>query len=413
MTIKSKFQIWEIALLVALFFFSISLFNLAGYIYSAIIAVMLVFNVVRIKLSIPELILLFFSVSLFGFDLYHNGFNIESLILYLLGPWTAYMIGKMFVMNSKHENAFMILITVLALGMFLHGILNLYAYTKSNHFATYDNYRRSVDFWRQELVAVTVTGMYFTFAAGLSIGALFSNTRTLFKIIAGIVLAVCVAASVFFANRTLLIILILIACWKGIMLMLSRKISKRAKIISVVSVIIAIAIGIIILSSNLFGIADKIHALKIFQRITSGEESNRFMVWAYFFKDANFIRFPFGGGHILEDTPLRYLHNLWLDVYNATGVITFISLVAFSICMIFYYRYFRIAMKENKLDSEYVIFQCMIIATVLNCAVEPIVEANPYFFLIAIMYFGAMDGKTLKLTHLVDEPPVALTGNRL
>ena len=409
MTIKGKFKFWEIALLIALFFFSISLFNLAGYIYSGIILIMLVFNVLNIKLSIPELVLLFFSISLFGFDLYHNGFNIESLILYLLGPWTAYTLGKMYVMNSKHDNAFMILLVVLALGMFLHGILNLYAYIQSNYFSTYENYRRSVDFWRKELVAVTVTGMYFTFAAGLSIGTLFSKVGVKYKIVAVVVLSICVTVSVFFANRTLLVILLLIGCWKGIVLLFSKEVSKSAKVIAIIILTLIIGVVILVLSTNFLGISDKLLSLKIFRRITSEEESNRFAVWAYFFKDANFIRYPLGGGYILEDTPLRYLHNLWLDVYNTTGVITFIALVAFSVCMLNYYRYFRRAMKDNFLNTEYVVFQCLIVATVLNCAVEPIVEANPYFFLITLMYFGAMEGKTLKLTVFAEHPPMALT----
>ena len=51
----------------------------------------------------------------------------------------------------------------------------------------------------------------------------------------------------------------------------------------------------------------------------------------------------------------------------------------------------------NNLRDEYEIFQCLMIAILLNMMVEPIIEANPYYFLIVLMYLGAMDAKKERL----------------
>lgn len=394
---KGKIKLWEIPVLLILFLFSVSLFNRGGYIFSAVIAVMLVLNLTKIRINLITILLMLFSIFYFLFDWYHNGVGIETVIQYLLGPWTAYLLGKFYVERAISKNAFMIFLVVLSAGMFIHGVLNWYAYIDSSYFETYEYYRRSVDFWRKDLVAVTVTGMYYTFASGLSLGVIFSKSAIKYKIIASVVVAVSVVASVFFANRTLIAIIAIIAVWKIIKWFLSNEVKPTSKVIAFTSILACSIVVVILIAINFLGITDWLSSLKIVRRFTDENESTRFIVWSYFFKDLNFLRYPFGGGNMLVDTPLRYLHNLWLDVYNSVGVLPFALLIAVTVNLFGSYRKFKTVMLLNNKENQYVIFQCLVAAIVLNCAVEPIIEANPYYFLIVLMFFGAMEGYTNKL----------------
>ena len=198
MKIRIKNRPNEIILLAILFAFSISFLNLAGYIYVVLIGYVFVKYGRQIKMSSSILLLIGFSGTYFLFYACHFGISLEKIIIYLLGPWTAFIIGKMIVEKKLSFSKFII---ILSSGMFLHGFLNWITYLRSSHYQTYDNYRRSVDVWRKELVNVNTTGMFFTFATGISIGVIFSNAKRIYKIFAAMIVLVSTMISMFFANR--------------------------------------------------------------------------------------------------------------------------------------------------------------------------------------------------------------------
>lgn len=394
---RNRIDYKEIFMLIILFCFSVSLFNLAGVIFSGMIALMYFFNIRNIKISVSEWILALFSFFYFLITGVHFGLNPENIILFLVGPLSAFLLGKLYVLRSPNKNAFLVFIVVLAAGMCLHGFLNLYAYINSSHFSLYQYYRRSVDFWRGTLVNVNTTGMFFTFATGISLGVLFSDYSKKAKIISVLVISACIGATVFFANRALILVVMLVLVWKGIVWLFSKKVSNRSKILTVVVFAFVAVLAFVAILLFFEDFWAKIGALKIVRRFFDGTSSGRFGVWAYFFKNYNFIRYPMGGDLMLEGTTLGYLHNMWLDVYNQAGVIPFVLLSVFTVLSVKDISEFKRVMNQNGKENEFLIFQCLVVAILFNCAVEPTIEANPYYFAIVLMFLGAMNGYKRKL----------------
>lgn len=382
---------WERTVLFVLFLFSLSVFNLAGYLYPLAAALVLLPELRRIRISGTAVLLFLFSALYFGFYSWHYGLSASGIVLYLFGPWTAWLLGRTFV---ERGGRFLPLLAVPAVGMWLHGLLNLAAYLCSGYFALYDYYRQSVDVWRGVLANVNSTGMLFTFAAGLSVGVLFSGLRPRYKLGAGVLLAVSAGASVFFANRALLAILLLVALLCGLF---GQRGAGKGK--TLLLLLLAAAAVVIAAETDLGGFGTWLNGLKLMERIRSDRGDARFLIWGEFFARWSFAEHPWGGGAMLSGSDFGHFHNLWLDVYNTAGVLPFAALAAVTLRILRQFFRFRRVTAERGLWNERVIFTGLAAAVALNCGVEPILESNPYYFLILLMYFGAMEGMVRKGGH--------------
>lgn len=384
--------IFEYGFLVILFCFSIALFNLPGYIFAALILLMFMLYSRNIQLTANELLLMFFSLFYFVFYWLHYGMDINTIILYLLGPWSAYILGKVYMKTSVNDNSFVVFIFVLAIGMYLHGVLNVIAYIRSDYFDLYNYYRQSVDFWRGELVNVKTTEMLYTFATGACLGVIFASYKIWHKILSALVIAVSLLLTVFLANRSLLVIFIVLFAWRMIVWMADSSVIVKRKIIASIIIVAILALAVIFISLNIAGVGDAFFATKIVQRFISDSELTRFDVWNIFFDDFMFLEHPFGGEHLTNNTEHGYLHNMWLDVYNRVGSIPFILLVVITVKNAVHCFTFCRTMTVNNRKKESIVFESLMIAIFLNLMVEPIIEANPYYFLIVLMFLGAMEG---------------------
>ena len=392
-------KILEIALLGVFFCFAISLFNLAGYIFIAMVVAMLLLHGKKMYITSTDMLLFLFSTLYFFFHCLHFEVEINTFVWYFIGPWGAYFLGRMYMLRSKNNHAFVILLIVLAFGMFLHGLLNVLAYTQSEYYVLYTYYRQSVDFWRNELVNVKSTEMLLTFATGVGIGVLFTTYKVKYKIMMAVVLFFSILSAAFLANRGLFLMGAIIFAWRLFFWFRDKDVSANKKGIAIAAGLSVLTVGLILVVLNVGGLRDMILDLKIMQRFTSEDELTRFDVWEVFFKDFKFLWNPFGGKYITETTEWGYLHNTWLDCYNVVGIVPFTLLIILTVRFVFLFiRFGRVAKARNK-TNEYVIFQCVILASVLNMMIEPVIEGNPYFFLTTLIFLGAMDGYTKILSE--------------
>lgn len=384
---------WERTVLFVLFLFSLSFFNLAGYLYPLATVIILLYRSGQIRISATVVVLALFSVLYFAGYSVHYGLSLNAAVWYLLGPWSAWLMGKTFVERGGRP---LRLLAVTAGGMWLHGVLNLWAYLRSEYFDMYDHYRQSVDFWRGALANVNATGMLFTFAAAVSAGALFSGVRPRYKLAAGLALLVSMAASVFFANRALpLALLVILACC---FLFGRWETGRRTRAI----LLVAAALAAIVLLADMGEIGSRLGSLKLVQRLLAGGGGARLTVWVEFFARWNFAVHPWGGGAMLEDSAFHYFHNLWLDVYNRAGILPFMALAAATLCSAAdFFRYRRVTAARGLWDLR-LMFTCVAAAAAANCLLEPVLEANPYYFLTLLMYLGAAEGVTGREVSLLE-----------
>ena len=388
---KLQISFLELCFLFVLFCFAISIFNLAGYIFAVIVVLLFFFKATSISISHTDFIVFLFSIGYTVFLFLHYGLTVNDIILFLIGPLSAYILGKAYIKTSKSDYSLMIFITVLSIGMYFHGLLNVVAYLRSDYSAYYEYYRQSVDFWRDELVNVKTTEMLYTFATGLGMGVLFSKSKLLYKMISTIIVIISVGVAAFLANRTLILVFIALAVWRTLVLLLNHKIRFETKLAVVFGILFLGVVAVYIVVNNKYGVRDFIFSLKIVERFTSNSELTRFEVWGLFFDEMRFLDYPFGGKFLTIGSEFGYLHNMWLDVYNVAGIIPFLFLIVLSGKFILEYFDFSRVMKKYEKDDENIILQTLMLSTLMNMMVEPIVEANPYYFLIVLMFMGAMN----------------------
>ena len=84
---------------VGLFLFSVGIFNLPGQIFFALTVYFFVQKSKIIVVEKQDMILLLFSAAYFIIYTFDFGFAGKSLIIYLWGPWAAYLFGKWFVIS--------------------------------------------------------------------------------------------------------------------------------------------------------------------------------------------------------------------------------------------------------------------------------------------------------------------------
>lgn len=397
---EKNVKVWEYVLLAALFCFAVSLFNLTGYIFSAIILVMLLFYGSKICLSVTDLWLLLFSAFYFFFYWWHFGVDVNTFILYLIGPWSAHIFGKLYIERAATPKSFILLILVLSSGMFLHGLLNILAYLRSDYAVLYHYYRQSVDFWRGELVNVKTTEMLYTFATGVGIGVLFTSCKTKYKLLSVIVLLLSVVQTVLMANRALLIIFIIVFLWRFCCWFADARVATFKKTVILLCCLLLFSALVCLIALNVAGIGDTFFNLKIVQRFTSDLELTRFDVWNIFFEDLAFLGHLFGGKALTINAEWGYLHNMWLDVYNVAGVIPCLILIVLTVRFMVSFGRFNLVMKQENRNDERIIFQSLMLAILLNMMIEPIIEANPYYFLMTLMFLGAMEAYTYKFLNI-------------
>ena len=377
---------------VGMFLFSVGAFNLSGQIFFALTLYFFIWKSKTIVIEKQDIILLFFSASYFVIYTFNFGFAIKSLIIYLWGPWAAYLFGKWFILSNNSERAFQVMANTLTFGFFLHGVLNLFAYLKSDYYAQYAYQRVSVDFWRGDMVSVISTGLMFTFAVSLSSSILFSHCRFRKKIMALVVLLMSIFEASFFAYRTMIFIILVLVAFNLLRWLYDPTVQIRGKAFLIGFVLLFFAAIFAIVFLNAFGIQDELLSLKIVRRLLYDDKSSRFKTWISYLFSGDWLRYPLGGQKSEFAYHGEWVHNLWLDILNKVGLIPFAIAVIFTVTSIRFVCGTAAHMKRmnHSLLSNQI--ASLGLGAFLICMPEPVIDANPYFFFAILMLLGGVKG---------------------
>lgn len=377
---------------VGLFLFSVGIFNLPGQIFFALTVYFFVQKSKIIVVEKQDMILLLFSAAYFIIYTFDFGFAGKSLIIYLWGPWAAYLFGKWFVISNNGERGFQVMTKMLTYGFLLHGVLNLFAYLRSDYYAQYAYQRVSVDFWRGDMVSVISTGLMFTFAVALSTAMLFSPCIFRKRIMALGILLVSIFEVSFFAYRTMIYIALILIAFNLIRWLYDASVRIRGKSFFIgLALLFSLAI-LAIVFLNAFGIQDKLLSIKIVKRLLYDERSSRFKTWSSYLLSGDWLRYPFGGQKSKFAYHGDWVHNLWLDILNKVGLIPFVIAVIFTITSIWSVHDTAARMKgmgRSLLSNQ---IASLGLGAMLICMPEPVIDANPYFFFAILMLLGGIKG---------------------
>ena len=151
------------------------------------------------------------------------------------------------------------------------------------------------------------------------------------------------------------------------------------------------------LRGNLWGLRSWLLSLPLTRRLLNpGEGLSRLEIWSAFFRGGRWLRFPLGGNRLTQGLPFTWFHNLWLDLYCHGGALPFLLFSAFTLLELRHSLAFFRTMKAVRWERSRNAAANLLPALLLNAMVEPVMEANVYVFLTALLFLGAVRGQRLR-----------------
>lgn len=387
---KPRFRTTEYLWLTVLFFFSVSFLNKGGYILAAMIVFYLTIKLRDMEFVLPGIYLLLFSVLYFLMYWYYWGGDADTVFNYLIAPWGAYLCGEIFLKSSDHPRALSVVVAVLVGGLFLHGLLNLMFGTPVLRDVAG---RLAYDFWQKKFISVTVSAMYFSMGMGVGAGLLFAGGRPWSRLLGGFLLGIALLNAINTAHRTTVAIVAVLLGYNLLAYFLSKNVEKQNKQRVAVVLLVCLAITVLAFHFDVGGMYTSLQEEELYRRIVYSENSDsagRLPIWTSFLENCHLA--IFGG----EAFPLRYgnkwVHNLWMDAFYKVGFFPFLMLVCATVCIVRQFWAYRSFCKKTGRNREYTVMANLHIAVLMNCMVEPVIDANPYYLISYLMIAGGISG---------------------
>lgn len=243
----------------------------------------------------------------------------------------SYMLSK-----KKSMAQIFLLITVLALGMAAHGVMN-FIYNSISGTKMIEG--KSFDFWSQSISASTGQAINFTLFLSIFFWMLFLQSKTTLKIIGGVLLLISTLYDVQLGGRTFFILIGLSIVSSIVLLIALGAIKPRylKRFFPIFLIFIFSAIVIYVMYVNdVFEIKTAVEKSYLFKRLNSKyskglQEDGRIAAKKAYWK--LFFQYPFGGNRISAENN-TFAHELWLDVYDDAGIIPYIFLCIYSISVL-------------------------------------------------------------------------------
>ena len=321
-------------------------------------------------------VLLFWGITYFGItSLYYTPNSWANEIVYLLGPLSFYICGKLFVSKLRNEKEiiWMIFIICFITSLPLY-ILTIQDVLKGELIAYSRRFEDS-----EVALAATLYGLVAAISLS-GLGFFITSDDNCPRIVKWgflILFACSLLTTIHLINRTGIVI----ALTSLIALMLTQSVKKIGK-----SIILLIIVSIVVLIY--FGsdwLIDSVTAYTYRNDSGYGVDSGggRFDRWT----DAlgKFLEYPMGWWQN-KWTYNAQVHNLWLDIARVSGIIPFILMVMFFVRGLLTQMFL---LKKSRTNPVITLIFGIVLSMCLAAAVEPVIEAKISYLCFIIFFIGA------------------------
>ena len=385
-------------LLLLLFLFGVDVLDLSGMLVAGTILLFFFLHLTDLSFDTNAWILLLFSAFYFGSITFYEGLSVDGIIKYAIAPWGIYLIGYTMRLHNRALSVADVSFIV-ALGFFLHGMLNLYAGIQVFGASLNNNYRQAYDFWQGRIISVTTASLYYTPFTLMSIGVIFFSKKKITRIVSAVSIALGIYASMIYQNRTLILACALVFAMNVLLVTIDRDIPvvKKYRIYGILA--FAVLAVVVAFLANVAGIRDTIMNSSLMNRVT-GDKQDRTTIWiSFIFGQA--WRYPFGGMKAVLYDHKPFVHNMWLDTFRHAGFFPFLFLITFTLRSVLQVHTFRRLGKLTNEDTGVLV--SLLAGTMLSFMVEPVIEANPYIFYLPIFVMGLINGHNQDVQGILEE----------
>jgi hypothetical protein len=368
-----------------LFLLTFNFLNLANYIL-LFIGLLFLIVILLYKPSIRfDLVDLFFLLFCFSYIFFYRFYlvpRIGEYFYFLIGLPIIYFTGKVLISSTSD---FVYLVILVTLGFLVRGVFNfiftLYFFDYSDVFGS----RTMIDFWTKTPLSSTLEATYYIFVCSILFYNLYLLRFRKFTIINLILILGTIFAffvNFLLSNRSIFFITGIIFLSNFFGTFFSKKINFLRYLILLSLIII---VPFFVYSFNPWGVKTIFEESIFYERIINLNLFDDNRIDYFFLGFNNLFQYPWGGFNIISN---GYLHNLYFDVLNATGIFPFLFLLLFSIKI--YFDLFLILKNKKVLKSVKILLFSIFGSLFLVFNLEPVLYGVPYLFSIFALFSAVL-----------------------
>ena len=379
-------NIKNIILNICILLFGINFLYKCNYIVFGTFVLLVIFKKFKINLGnkFTLLILVLFSICWYIF----GGHEIAGVCLPI-----CYLIGSN--IDESDEKGITKFIILIAASLALYTTSFFINNGIINGFSSY-NVETQYNIWNGNPLWPTNIMLYSSLFSSICGYIVFYEKNKKMKILYFIILFINMFYALMLGRRTALLMVCLSMLISFIYIMFFDKTNNKKKIVK-----ISLVVLFIILIICLLLVVCYIYNIFNFKNIV--EETNLYIRYSdnifKFFNDAGrtkirkkflsyFWQYPWGGSKI-HNFINNYAHDLWLDVYDVAGIITFIVMIVYTI--VIFTNIVKLLLNKSLNMKFRLLLLSLFICIFVQFCIEPILEACRAYMFAVCMIFGSLE----------------------
>lgn len=306
----------------------------------------------------------------------------------------AYYIGS----NIKYINEENIkkIIYILSFGLATHFILNFaydYYYYETNLGVSPFGRQSHYDIWLKYEIATTGSATNCILLIGcFSYLAIFEKNKY-YKITGLVLLVLSIIYDFVIGRRTPLLLLVICIMvyfvYKLFLEVNKKKVIKNILLFLIICVCITVVICIIY-KTNLFNVSSFVDKLFIVVKFRQdGFRTERIDILIRAIKQ---MPYHLWGGFGIMNTIGDQIHMLWLDIYDCSGIISFVLFMIYTIYVIINIKkYFAINKKNNEMN---LLVGSLLLSIVIQMMLEPVMTGSSIFLICSMIILSVLEAST-------------------
>lgn len=367
---------------ILVFLFMFNPYNIANlcFFFIVLYVVYRIFQAPDLLVDVQLLLLILFSLVYSGVSFSYDYILLNHAIKLILYFPVFYLLGKVVAHNSS-DGTIKYFCYMAVLGLALFGILTAFLGAR-------DGLRIVERPFLEDSPALVATGVGTYLAPGIAlIGLLFAKSSLRLWLFNMAVAGTSLYGTISLGNRTgVILAVICLAVVVALQILFSRSLRQGPILIKFLAAFffIQILFFVWLIHPGILGMADQTQFSLLAQRFSTLDLGSdpRLTSW----HDALEGTFTNVTGGKVPALLFGYAHNLWLDVGWSTGVLPFLLLIAFTVLTII--NCLALLSSRNSSYIKLLLTACLT-GILLDCFVEPIIEAN-YFLFIAFCILAGM-----------------------
>ena len=374
----------SIVINVLLFLLGINFFHYGQFILPVICLILFINNKYKIKVNNIKtfIVLILFSISYFAFSYKQGFYSVMGFCLPM-----AYYIGSN--IKDTSENSAKSIIYLISFGMICHVMLNflmdyilngMWLFKSSSHY----------DFWIPGKMPSTITTINCVPIIGFLYYLFKYEKNKRIKYLFIVLFIVFIIYNFGLGQRTVYLLTFL-SFFISIIIDIIINNNKTAKK-SIIIIVCIFTLMIVLFNFNIFNIQEKLFYVRLIRKfLEQGFSTNRFDIFLETVKNMPYHLF----GNKEISTLLGIMpHDLWLDVYDWGGIITFILLVIHTVLFI---KVFIDFVRNRKVSNEFKVFIIpMFVCIGIQCLLEPVMSGASLFLIVVILFESLLENYLIR-----------------